>query len=117
VEHALNVAEILARAGLATPATARHERAVTADSAVARAATVVTAATERRHGTDLLGSTRRPSMPNRRVVVHFRIASDPSNAEATVLGAPNESLDSIVSDLQERHGLVEWRLRCAKETR
>jgi hypothetical protein len=119
VEYAVNVAEILARAGLATVATVRHESPVTGKPATLRAATAVTAVTERNDEADLIGATRRPSISNPRVVVHFRVAGDLANAWATALGAPGDTVDSLVGDLAERLDgrLAEWRLRRAEETR
>jgi hypothetical protein len=48
-----------------------------------------------------------------RAVVHFRISGDAPNAWATCLGAPGETVESVVNDLEARLGerLVECRPR------
>jgi hypothetical protein len=58
-----------------------------------------------------LSGTTSPPAP--RAVVHFRLIDDASNAWATCLGAPSESIDSILRDLRARHGdrLAECRPR------
>jgi hypothetical protein len=52
-----------------------------------------------------------------RVIVHFRISGDSPNGWATAIGAPGETIESVVGDLRGRlgHRLVEWRPRSIRE--